>query len=123
MTEQEKINKMVDDSMMDYVDEPDNAPKKEGKIKRFVKKAKPVGKKVVKELGSLTFYGAVAGTVATGMYMGICHLTGREITTLPKGGTEVVKGICTDIAERLKDIEATDVIEAAKDIAEETIDE
>lgn len=122
MTEQEKINQMVDDSMMDYVDEPDNAPKKEGRIKKLVKKVKPVGKKVVKELGSLTFYGAVAGTVATGMYMGICHLTGREIATLPKGGTEVVKGICNDIAEHLKEIDTKDVVEAAKDAVEETID-
>lgn len=122
MTEMEKINQMTDDSMMDYVDEPDNSPKKEGRIKKLVKKAKPVGKKVVKELGSLTFYGAVAGTVATGMYMGICHLTGREIATLPKGGTEVVKGICTDIAERLKDIEAADIVETTKEIAEDTID-
>lgn len=122
MTEMEKINQMVDDSMMDYVEDPDNAPKKEGRIKKLVKKAKPVGKKVVKELGSLTFYGAVAGTVATGMYMGICHLTGREIATLPKGGTEVIKGICTDITDRLKEIEAGDVVEAAKEAVEETID-
>ncbi|MBP3802306.1 MAG: hypothetical protein J6I76_00185 [Oribacterium sp.] len=122
MTEMEKINQMTDDSMMDYVDDPGNEPKKEGRIKKLVKKAKPVGKKVVKELGSLTFYGAVAGTVATGMYMGICHLTGREIATLPKGGTEVIKGICTDIADRLKEIEAGDVVEAAKDAVEDTID-
>ena len=122
MTEMEKINQMTDDSMMDYVDDPGNEPKKEGRIKKLVKKAKPVGKKVVKELGSLTFYGAVAGTVATGMYMGICHLTGREIATLPKGGTEVIKGICTDIADRLTEIEAGDVVEAAKDAVEDTID-
>ena len=117
MTEMEKINQMTDDSMMDYVDEPDNAHKKEGRIKRLVKKAKPVAANAAKNIGKM----ALAGVVAAGGVTLVAKLTGREICLIPDGRRDQINEICREAFTHVKDNTA-DVVEAAKDAVEETID-
>lgn len=121
MTEMEKINQMCDESTMDYVDEPDNAPKKEGRIKRLVKKAKPVAANAAKNIGKMALEGTLAGVVAAGGVTLVAKLTGREICLIPEGSRDQINEICREAFTHVKD-NAADVVEAAKDAVEETID-
>lgn len=116
MTEMEKINQMTDDSVMDYVDEPDNAPKKEGRIKRLVKKAKENVVPVAKGIGKFAVGTAVTTGLSYGAMQLICHLTGQEIVMIPKATADQLEKIADEVADRLK------AMEAAKDAVEETID-
>ena len=118
MTEMEKINQMTDDSVMDYVDEPDNAPKKEGRIKRLVKKAKKNVVPVAKGIGKFAVGTAVTTGLSYGAMQLICHLTGQEIVMIPKGTADQLEKIADEVADRLKAMEARDVVE----VVEDTID-
>lgn len=120
MTEIEKINQMCDESTMDYVDEPDNAPKKDGRVKRLVKKAKPVAANAAKNIGKMALEGTLAGVVAAGGVTLVAKLTGREICLIPVGSRDQLNKICLEALTHVKD--NADVIEAAKDAVEETID-
>lgn len=89
---------------------------------RFLKKVAPVLTK-----GALIAGGSyLAGKSAASAVQRYCRLKGLEITVLPAGGTEIVNGILTRIADELHQIELKDVAEKAigttKDVVETIVE-